>query len=41
MLLGGVILGILPAILTYVVTLKMMILKKNRKSKRSLQEGAA
>jgi hypothetical protein len=41
MLLGGVILGILPAILTYVVTLRMMILKKNRKQKRRPGKGAA
>ncbi len=41
MLLGGVILGVLPAVLSYAVTLRMMNIKNRRKRKRRAKESAA
>ena len=41
MLIGGAILGILPAVLSYVITLRMMIIQKRRKRKRRASETTA
>lgn len=41
MLVGGVLLGVLPAVLCYVLTRKMMIIKNNRKRKRLARKNTA
>jgi uncharacterized protein (DUF2062 family) len=41
MLLGGAILAVLPAVVSYVITLRMMIIQKRRKRKRRASEITA
>ena len=41
MLLGGAILAVLPTVVSYVITLRIMIIKKRRKRKRLARETTA